>query len=114
MDSIIITTNLLGEIGGCVAHTTRQKHSVILSEEFGNSVSRIIKHTDRKESESVRLASVPGEVVDTWVKGECPYWENPKEWKKLTVLQRVISHVSRFDEGHGVGFEFVGDSDHDE
>ena len=110
MQSILVTVTLPGIIDGPVAHVTRQKHTVALSEEFGFSATRVIKHTDCKEKPCTRVFQVPAEYVNTWIKAdECPYWETPKDWKGKTVSQRVVSHVLRFDEGYGVTFELLGD-----
>ena len=112
MSSILVTVNLLGKIEGCVAHTNRQRHTVVLSEEFGGSMTRNIKHTDRNPTVSSRMFTVQGEVVDGWVKADqCPEWEEPNNWKKKSVNQRLISHLRRFDEGHGIFFEFLGDNE---
>lgn len=110
MESILVTVTLPGIIGGPVAHTTRQKHTVALSEEFGFTATKVIKHTDRVEKPCSRVFTIPGEHVISWTKrDEAPYWEEPREWKKKSPVQRVISHVLRFDEGYGVSFEFLGD-----
>lgn len=111
MDSIIITTNLVGHIGGRVKHTSRQKWTAALSPEHGGSITKLIKHTDRPATECTRVCTVPGEFVESWTTGDCPAWEKPSVWKKMTKVQKVISHVLRFDEGFGVSFEFMGDSD---
>jgi len=109
MDSIIVTVTLPGSTGGPVRHENRQKWTIALSEEFGSSMSKVIKHTDRKESECGRVFSVPSDSVNSWVKGDCPPWETPKDWKAKSPIQKLISHVLRFDDGYGVTFEFLGD-----
>ena len=113
MDSIIIKINLQGEISGRIAHTSRQKNTVSVGKD-GEQVSRVIKHSDRQPSVSTRSCSIPGETVESWVKGDCPYWEEGRNWKKMSKVQKVISHVSRFDEGYGVSFDFLEDGEGEE
>lgn len=108
MSSIVINVGLQGKIGGPVAHTNRQKHTVSLSEENGGSMSRVIKHTDRIYSSCVRMLTVSEEAVSSWINDDCPHWESAKDWRKMTDLQRIRSHVDRFDEGFGVDFEIIG------
>lgn len=112
MSSILVTVFLAGKIGGPVAHKNRQKHTVLLSEDNGGSMTRVIKHTDRVVTEACRIFSVAGHHVDTWVQADqCPEWEKPKDWQNKTVNQRLTSHLLRFDEGFGVSFEFLGDNE---
>lgn len=110
MSSIIVTVNLEGIIGGNVSHTTFQRHTIALSEEFGSSMTKVIKHTDREVSVCKRVFQVPSNVVKSWVKdATAPYWEKPSDWAKMSEEQRVYSHVQRFDEGFGVSYESLGD-----
>lgn len=111
MDSIIIKVNLVGQISGVVKHTNRQKWTAQLPAKHGGPISKVIKHTDRLTTECTRASTVPGEYVESWTTGEAPVWEKASVWKKMTKVQRVISHVLRFDEGYGVSFEFLGDGD---
>lgn len=112
MRPILVTVNLPGVIEGPVKHTTKQRHTVALSEEHGFSMSKIIKHTDRKIGTAVRSFTVAEEHVESWTRAdEVPYWEDQKEWKLKTPGQRIVSHVLRFDEGYGVNFEFLGDKE---
>lgn len=112
MNSIVVTVNLLGEIEGRVEHTTRQRHTVILSEEFGGSMNRNIKHTDRIPTKACRMFSVAAEHVEAWVKADqCPEWETPQNWKAKSRVQRLHSHLRRFDEGYGVSYEDLGDNE---
>lgn len=109
MDSIIIKVNLNGIIGGPIRHTNRQKWTVALSPEEGGSMTRMIHHTDREQKTCIRTVPVSSQVVTSWVKGDCPAWENPKDWRKMNENQKAISHILRFDEGFGVDFETLGD-----
>lgn len=111
MDSIIITVNLPGIIEGNVKHVGFQKHTALLSEDEGGSITKMIKHTDRKELPSARIMPVSAAVVTGWTQGDCPFWEEARNWRKMSPVQKVISHVARFDEGNGVGFEFLGDGE---
>ena len=110
VDSIIVKVNLSGVIGGPVEHTNRQRHTVALSEEFGGSMSRVIKHTDREQKECARVLQVPAKHVKSWLKDDsCPTWEKPGDWYRMSLVQRLQSHINSFDEGFGVSFEFLGD-----
>jgi len=110
VDSIIIRVYLPGQISGPVSHTNRQKHTVSLSSDQGGLMTKVILHSDRHDTECLRTVPISGTVVATWLP-ECPYWEKPGDWKKMSKTQRVISHVLRFDEGFGVDFEFLGDGE---
>lgn len=112
MDSILLTVKLAGIIGGPVKHTNRQSHTVTLSQEEGGSLTKMIIHTDRQVTEACRIIIISGNNVKTWVgQDNCPSWEKPKDWKKMNVNQQIESHLMRFDEGFGVEYEFLNDSE---
>lgn len=101
---IIITVNLLGQISGMVKHTNKQRHTCQTSK---GPISKVIKHSDRKEVECTRRTNISSEVVYFWTSDACPEWEDVRRWKKMNERQRLISHVVRFDEGYGVTFDIV-------
>ena len=109
MDSVIVTVYLQGVIGGCVKHTNRQKSSFRLG---GKDLIKVIKHTDREVTQARRIFTVSSEFTTIWAKEDlCPYWEKPKDWKGMSPTLRVESHLKRFDEGFGVDYEFLDDSE---
>lgn len=112
MDSILLTVKLAGIIGGPVKHTNYQSHTILLSQEEGGSMTKLIKHSDRKVKDACRVSTISGEYVKTWVGlDNCPFWEKPKDWRKMNKIKQIESHLSRFDEGFGVEYEFLNDSE---
>lgn len=111
MDSIIIKVNQQGIIEGNVKHNNWQQHTALLSPEEGSFVTKMIKHTDRVELPSIRMVPISGNVVTGWTQGDSPFWEEARNWRKMSPIQKVISHVNRFDDGYGVSFEFLGDGE---
>ncbi len=102
----------MGEIEGRIPHLTRQRHTVLLSEEFGGSMNRNILHSDRIPTKACRIFTVAAEHVTSWVrKDQCPEWEKPEHWANKTREQRLLSHLRRFDEGYGVSYEDLGDNE---
>lgn len=106
--SVLVKVNLLGKIEGFVAHTHTQKYTTQLS--HGVS-SMTIKHSDRRPTPCSRNFTIPGHIVDDWVKGDCPSWERPHMWKKLSATNRIKSHVNSYDEGLGVSYENLDDDE---
>lgn len=108
-NSIVVTVFLQGIIGGCVKSVDKQVHSVLVN--HGVVLTREIIHTDRKKTDCVRQFNVDGELIFKWVTGDCPYWENPRDWRKMSQNRRLISYVKGFDEGFGVTFEVIEDGE---
>jgi hypothetical protein len=104
---ITITVNLLGSFGEAVKHTTTQSHTAELSSRDGKRmyVNSTILHTDRPRTKCVKQTVIHPNVVASWKKSECPFWESPKDWKKYNPAQKIASFVNRFDEGYGVSYE---------
>lgn len=105
MSAIIITANLNGNVSGFVKHVARQKNTVKVAE--GEYITKIILHSDRIEKPCTRSTRVSESIVNQWIHGECPLWENPRDWKKMSVHQKIISYVIGFDEGYGVTYDFL-------
>lgn len=102
MSDIIIKTVLPG------AFQTKQKaisNQTIKLNLFNKSELRTIKHTDATTFSCFRLTTILEPVVDSWIKGDCPYWETPREWKRKNAKEKIKSYVKTFDEGFGVSFE---------
>ena len=106
-NSISITVFLNGQLEGCVKSVDKQPYSIELSK--GNVLTRQILHTDRKQTSCIRMFNVSGNVVNGWVSDECPYWEKPSNWKKMSKEKKLWSYVKTFDEGFGVDFEEIND-----
>lgn len=112
MDSILLTVKLAGIIGGPVKHTNRQSHTITLSQAEGGSLTKMITHSDRKTTEACRISTISGDYVKTWVgQDNCPHWEKAKDWKKMSQTKQIESHLMRFDEGFGIEYEFLNDSE---
>lgn len=106
-NSIIVTVFLQGTIGGFVKQVDKQSHSVLVN--HGIVLTKEIIHTDREISECIKQFNVDGELISKWVTGDCPYWENPRDWKKMKPNRRLVSYVRGFDEGFGVTFKIIQD-----
>jgi predicted type IV restriction endonuclease len=108
MNGIIITINLPGRIGGSVSHTSTQAMTIEVFKS-GNSkpvrITREILHTDRSYQVCYKKTQISEEVVNSWISNTIPEWSNKKDWSKMSSKQRLVSYVSRFDEGYGVNFE---------
>lgn len=107
-NSIVVTINLPGTLGGRVKHTTKQIGSVDISPIGSKTpewITRKIKHTDRTPGSCVRIVPISGIIVTSWVKGDAPHWIKPQVWKKLNKQQRIDAYLTRFDEGYGVSYE---------
>lgn len=109
INGIIITTNLLGRIGGSVRHTETQAVRVDSSKpgQKPKFETKTILHSDRKESECTRKTRIDPEILEDWASDAVPFWENKRNWQKFSKLQRIASYISRWDEGYGVTFEEV-------
>jgi hypothetical protein len=105
MAILIIKVNLLGNISGLVKHTARQKHTVKVAD--NEYVGKIIIHTDREPVPCSRSIRISEEIVNQWLYGKAPEWEDERNWKRLSVHQKIASYVVGFDEGYGVTYDFV-------
>lgn len=105
MSGLILTVNLLGAIDGPKKHVDHQKLTVQLGP--GDSVSRNVLHNNRRPQECTRVTTISSEVVFSWENGDCPIWESPGSWRKMTKAQRLYSYLGAFDEGYGFSFEFL-------
>lgn len=56
-----------------------------------------------------RNINISGESVTNWIKGNCPSWEKPQVWRKMSNKQRIKSHVDSFNEGFGVSYKTIDD-----
>lgn len=107
MTDISVVVNLPGALSGPVKHVSKQVGTVDISPVGSKTpqiITRKIKHNDRVQSPCFRVFPIQGNIVKEWVKGECPYWVHPKQWKKMTNNQRIMAHLSLFDVGFGVSF----------
>ena len=109
-NGIIITTYFPGKIGGSVSHTETQAVRTDVSK-VGSKKPILatvdILHSDRLSQKAYRKTRISGELIEEWTSGNAPFWSNKREWSKFTKQQRLVSYVSRYDEGHGVTFEEV-------
>ncbi|MDA3854979.1 MAG: hypothetical protein PF569_01880 [Candidatus Woesearchaeota archaeon] len=105
MADIIITTNLPGQVEGPVKHSKKQSNKVYYSS--GSPEVRKIIHTDRNFTSCQRILHIAESVVKSWVKGDCPNWVRPSNWKHMTTKQRLVAHVNSFDEGFGVSYQEI-------
>lgn len=105
MANIIIITNLPGQIGGPVKHSKKQNNKIYYSS--GSSEVRKIVHTDRNFTSCHRVLNISEEVVEGWIKGDCPNWVKPSKWKTMSAKQKLLAHVDSFDEGFGVSYQEV-------
>ena len=105
MSGLLITVLLKGQISGFVKHTSRQKHSVKVSDT--EYVSKIILHSDRKETPCGRTFTVDENVVEYWTSNNVPEWTTEKMWKSFSNHQRILSYLMGFDEGYGVEYEYL-------
>lgn len=107
-NGIIITTFLPGRIGGSVRHTETQTIKYDSSEIGAKKplwISVKITHTDRPRQSCYEKLHISEEVVKSWISDTIPFWSSKKEWLRMSKEQRLVSYVSRFDEGFGVTFE---------
>jgi hypothetical protein len=103
MEDLIVTIKLLGSFKCRKKHTDSQKMKAFLGkgkEEISN-----IKHTDAEIFSCSKVIHISSSQVKNWVYGECPSWENGRDWKRKSVKERIKSYVKGFDEGFGVSFE---------
>ena len=107
---ILLTVHLKGRITGPQKHVDKQIVSVDVSPMGAKQpdfIHKKIRHTDRVSTDCSRKMRISEEIVGEWERSECPYWEKPSNWKTMTKIQKITSHVKRYDEGHGVSFDFM-------
>lgn len=107
---IILTINLKGRIGGPQKHETYQTVTVDATPiKSRNSViiNKSILHTDREETTCVRKIKISSDVVRSYQSESAPHWVKNREWLRMSKNQRLLSHLSRFDEGYGYTYEFI-------
>lgn len=107
--AILLTINLAGALEGVVKHTNMQKSTVDISpigSRHPDWFTANICHTDRKPVPCYRKVTIPANVVNEWAKSECPRWRKPSEWKTKTPAQKIESHLSQYDEGFGILYDF--------
>lgn len=105
--AIVVTVRLKGILGKSVKHTTTQTGQVDISP-IGKSsqfITRTILHTDRTPVACSKIIPISEKVVTEWVRGNSPYWEKPNIWKKYNKQQKIMSYLSRMDEGYGISYE---------
>ena len=100
-NALIIIVNLLGQLEGCVQHKDVQPYQNPLTKKMVSIV-----HTDRQPTKCYKRINISKDILNSWIK-DCPYWEKPKHWEKLSKQQRISSHVAKFDEGYGVTYEII-------
>lgn len=112
--SILINVNLPGALGGAVKSVTRQKNLIYVTNPETKETEpcvRKILHTDREIRECVRSFIISGEIVASWVEGNCPMWEKPYRWRTMSKNQKLRSYVYSYDEGFGVTYKSIDDEE---
>ena len=108
--ALLLTVNLKGQVKGLQKHVDKQVVSVDVSPmgaKHPDYIHKKITHSDRSESDCTRKMRISEEVATGWENSECPFWEKPAQWKSLTKMQKLMSHVRRYDEGFGVTIDFI-------
>lgn len=109
MSSIILTINLQGQIEGMIKHVDKQIYSVDvapLGAKHPEIVHRKIKHSDRMPTKCTRKVTLSEETISSFY-GECPFWEKPGNWSKMSKEQKLHSHLNRYDEGFGYSYDKI-------
>lgn len=107
-NGIILTVNLRGTISGFTKDVNAQEVLVDCTPAKSQSkllMKSTIIHNDRAESKCTRKELITGEVAQSWVRGESPYWEKKFIWKSMNQKQRLQSYLKRSDEGFGFTYE---------
>ena len=110
MSSILLKVNLKGALGSPVRSTDYQKNTVDVSKlesKYPDWMTRTICHTDRPTSQCHRQMIIDASIVEDWMMSDCPRWEKPSVWKTKTSEQKIVSHLSQYDEGYGISYEFL-------
>lgn len=108
--AILLTVKLKGQVKGLQKHVDKQIISVdvsALGAKQPDYIHKKVKHNDRSETDCTRKTRISEEVTTEWERSESPFWEKPSQWKTMSGVQRINSHVKRFDEGFGVSFDFI-------
>lgn len=106
-NSIIVTVNLNGAIGGFIKSVDTQNHAVAL--DGGKIARKDILHTDREIMPCNRSFPVTGSVVASWVNGPAPSWAHSGRWRDGNTKQRIGMFIRGFDEGFGTTFDSIED-----
>ena len=110
--SILLTINLKGVLGAPVSQKSLVKNSVNVAPIGSKSPeieTRIIRHNNREVLPCVRKMTISEDIVNSWVKNECPFWEKKGSWATKNADARIASHLNRYDEGYGISFSFLED-----
>ena len=113
MSSILLKVFLAGEISGPVESVDIQKSTVDVSKigsKHPDWVTKKICHTDRVSVPCHRKMIIDSDIVDGWANSDCPRWEKPTVWKTKTPQQKIESHLSQYDEGFGISYEYLENS----
>ena len=113
MSSILLKVFLAGEISGPVESVDIQKSTVDVSKigsKHPDWVTKKICHTDRVSVPCHRKMIIDSDIVDGWTNSDCPRWEKPTVWKTKTPQQKIESHLSQYDEGFGISYEYLENS----
>lgn len=100
---VVITVYLLGQLSGFCAHTHKQSHTALIA--GGKRITKTITHSDRTPLPCIKNTKISEEVVNSWLKGDCPNWIKPSIWKRSSEEQKLSLYISGFDEGFGVTYE---------
>ena len=65
-----------------------------------------INHKDREVQSCVKQLSLQPYQIEAMVE-VCPTNLSPKKWARMTIEQRFLANLSRFDEGFGVEHSFT-------
>ena len=110
MESILLKVYLKGQISGFVKHVDNQIVTVDVTpigSKHPETMSKKILHTNRVATECSRNTRISEEAVKNWASAECPFWEKPHVWKTFSRTKKIESFLKRFDEGHGISYEFI-------
>ena len=113
MSSILLKVFLAGEISGPIKSVDIQKNTVDVSKigsKHPDWMTKKICHTDRVQTQCHRKMIINSDIVYSWAVSDCPRWEKPSVWKTKTPEQRIESHLSQYDEGFGISYEYLENS----
>ena len=99
---LIITVNLLGKFQRRNKHNAEQKHRV--SYMNGSSEVKTITHVDSSNFQCSKVLNINESVVESWIKGDCPNWVRPTDWKRMNARRKLDAYIKTFDEGFGVSY----------
>ena len=110
MSALLLTINLKGQVKGPQQHIDKQVVTVDVTpvgHKHPETMTKRIKHNDRSETECTKKMKISEDLVSEWENSECPHWEKPGAWKSMTRMQKLQSHLRRYDEGYGISFDFI-------